>query len=267
MDMDMDTININTRFHLIPGNPGAAEFYKEFRLILSHEKHIPSNHIHIAHHPGHSVATIHEPALGLEDLIRYHTEEIMRMYGVEGEADHTIHLMGHSIGGYIVLRVADTMHRTYPQMFQRLKLHLICPTIISMRDTPEGQRLVQWKHLLLAAASHVMHWIPLAMVYMSVPHHALGSIWYKQVTDNSLMLWADERDMVQDMLVVADEVWSRTRVLCSPTDDWTPEFVRDEIRGQMAAKGGEYAEMDVNHAFVMYRKDVVAVAGWCAGGI
>ena len=254
-------------FHLIPGNPGAAEFYDEFQLMLSHEHNTSFNHIHIAHHPGHSVTTIHETALGLEALIEYHVEQMVGMYGGGTTVTTPIHLMGHSIGGYIVLRVANALRRTHPHIFKRLKLHLICPTILRMRDTPEGRRMVRWEHPLLAAASHAMHWIPLAMAYMAVPHHAMGSIWHKQVVDNSLMLWADEREMVMDMPVVANEVWERTRVLCSPTDDWTPDFVRAEIRDQMETMGGEYAEMDVVHAFVMCREDTMDVVRWVGGGV
>ena len=249
-------------FHLIPGNPGAAEFYSEFKLILSHERHIPFNHIHIAHHPGHSVTTIHEMALGLEALIEYHVEQMVGMYGGEEQ----IHLMGHSIGAYIALRVANALHRTHPQIFKRLKLHLICPTILRMKDTPEGRRWDLWRYTLVEAMSHVMHWIPLAIAYVSVPHHAMGSIWHKQVADNTLMLWADERKMVQKMPVVANEVWPRTRVICSPTDDWTPDFVRAEIRDQMESKGGAYTEMVVEHAFVMCREDVMEVVRWVGGG-
>ena len=255
---------IDAMFHLIPGNPGAAEFYNEFKLNLSHEQNIPFNHIHIAHHPGHSVSTIHETALGLEDLIEYHVGKMVGMYS--GMSDSPIHLMGHSIGGYIVLRVANALYHTHPHIFKRLNLHLICPTIIRMRDTPEGQRMVQWKHRLLAATSHVVSWVPLAVAYVAAPHHAMGSIWYKQVVDNTLMLWADERDMVQDMPVVANEVWVRTRVMCSPTDNWTPEFVRAEIRTQMETMGGEYTELVVDHAFVMSHEDVFAVARWCVKG-
>jgi pimeloyl-ACP methyl ester carboxylesterase len=255
-------------FHLIPGNPGAAEFYSEFKLMLSHERHIPFNHIHIAHHPGHSVTTIHEMALGLEALVAYHVEQMVGMYGVGERVDSgQVHLMGHSVGAYIALRVANALHHTHPQIFKRLKLHLICPTIIRMRDTPEGKRMVQWKHMALATASHVMSWVPLAIAYMSVPHHAMGSIWHKQVVDSTLMLWADEREMVQMMPVVANEVWERTRALCSPTDDWTPDFVRAEIRDQMETNGSEYAEMDVAHAFVMCREDTMEVVRWVGGGV
>ena len=175
--------------------------------------------------------------------------------------------MGHSIGGYIALRVADTLHQTHPHIFARLRIHLICPTIIRMRDTPNGRGLVQWRHQLLAAASHVMQWIPLGVAYMSVPHHAMGSIWHKQVVDNSLMLWTDERDMVQDMPAVANEVWVRTRIMCSPTDDWTPDFVREEIREQLEVVGGEYTEVSVDHSFIMYHEDVVAVVRWVGCGV
>jgi hypothetical protein len=258
---------IDTTFHLIPGNPGAAEFYIEFSLMLSHEHSIPFDAIHVAHYPGHSASTIHEPALGLEALIGYHVDQMAGMYGGDGKGKGQIHLMGHSIGGYIALRVADALYRTHPHIFTRLKLHLICPTIIRMRDTPQGQRMILWRHRVLAMMSHAMHWVPLAIVYMSVPHHAMGSIWHKQVADNSLMLWEDERDTVLEMPDIVDEVWSRTRVMCSPGDSWTPDFVRAEIRTQMEATGGEYTEVDVEHAFIKSHRDILVVVRWVSGGV
>jgi len=189
-------------FHLIPGNPGTAEFYVEFQLMLSHKHNIPINHIHIAHHPGHSVSTIHETALGLEALIEYHVEQMMWMYGGDATVTTPIHLMGHSIGGYVVLRIANAMRRTHPHISKRLNLHLICPTILHMKDVPEGRRWDLWRHTLVESMSHMIQWIPLVMAYMAVPHHAMGSIWHKQVVDNTLMLWADEREMVQAMPVL-----------------------------------------------------------------
>ena len=83
----MSTIAHN--FHLIPGNPGAVEFYNEFKLALSHEMNIPFDHIHVAHHPGHSVATINELALGLEALICHHTVQLVNMYSTKPTATPT----------------------------------------------------------------------------------------------------------------------------------------------------------------------------------
>jgi pimeloyl-ACP methyl ester carboxylesterase len=259
-----------SQFHLIPGNPGAVDFYTEFKLLLSHELSISVDHIHVAHHPGHSVTTINEVALGLDALIQYHANQMIYMYDaveMTSLTDHRIHLMGHSLGGYIAIRVADMLRHTHPTLFARFRLHLICPTIIRMRDSPNGQQLDRWEYTALDLGSHLMAWIPLGFAYMSVPHTAMGTIWCKQVVDNVLMLWADERISIYDMPVVADEVWRKTRIMMSVSDGWTPLDVRTDIRRQVSLGGGTYTEVAVDHSFIMNREDTMAVVRWVGGGL
>ena len=101
-------------FILIPGNPGNCELYLDFMHYL-HNKYDRKVDIYSFSHLGH--ASPSSETYLLEDQVENSRQEIVRIK--QENKDANIYLFGHSLGGYIALRLeslADKVILLFPAM-------------------------------------------------------------------------------------------------------------------------------------------------------
>ena len=105
---------------LLPGNPGISELYYEF-LVQFHEKYDKSIHLYAIDYMGHTIGA--KALFLLEDQIEHARRLIIRIKMNHPNA--TITLMGHSLGGFIALRLESMAHH----------LILLFPAIDDLKST------------------------------------------------------------------------------------------------------------------------------------
>ncbi|MCH9755833.1 MAG: alpha/beta hydrolase [Gammaproteobacteria bacterium] len=88
-----------TKIMIIPGNPPASYFYEAWKKEL---EHITNNEVIIEYYPSFEKITC-----SLEYL-----KEVERFYSKKITAHEKIILIGHSVGGYIALKILEKYHRS-----------------------------------------------------------------------------------------------------------------------------------------------------------
>lgn len=123
----------------IPGNPGLVEYYITY-LNLIQAKH-PTFEIYCISHAGYQTTDnfLNEgakryPIYNLEFQVNHKLEIINDIV----EKDANVYIMAHSVGAYITQRLVKQLQDKVTIKF----IGLICPTVINIKESLSGQKLV-----------------------------------------------------------------------------------------------------------------------------
>ena len=116
---------------VIPGNPGVAQLYAPFaeHLVAASAGRLS---VAVASHAGHAPG--HRASDGFFTLRDQHDHH--RAFLASLPPTSTVHLVGHSIGAWMVLGLLDALPEA-----QRGQAFLLFPTIERMAVTPAGRRM------------------------------------------------------------------------------------------------------------------------------
>uniref|UniRef100_K3X1E7 Serine aminopeptidase S33 domain-containing protein n=1 Tax=Globisporangium ultimum (strain ATCC 200006 / CBS 805.95 / DAOM BR144) TaxID=431595 RepID=K3X1E7_GLOUD len=219
---------------IVPGNPGIAHFYLPLmREIVA--RHGRRHEVRSISNAGHFMPWKNN---GREFTFQEQIEHKLNYVGQRVAQNPNLKLIviGHSIGGYITLKIAER----YPEHVA--KLCLMQPTIMHMMKTTKGAALApvfeQYKHAIklvhmlefLCPTVVRQFFIRLAIGHTTedVLQHATLSLVNRHVMRNVLLMALHEMQQVcelDDSLVRTHE--DKTLFVYSPIDDWVPnEFVQ-----------------------------------------
>lgn len=253
----------------ITGNPGLVGYYSHF-LSTVHE-HVGSDvPVWTLGHAGHDEPPAtstrkvpplkgNETAFDLDAQVR-HKAAFIRTYV---PADVKIHLIGHSIGAWMVLellKLDDIRERVAHN-------YLLFPTIERMAETIPGRMLTQgilpwwwalrWAIMLFnvlptfvaALLVSVYFWavrIPLVYVGTTLKYLRLS------VLSQILHLADDEMKRVcdPDVQTIARNC-AKMKIYYGATDGWTPASYCEELKRLVPGLDAEICSRGVRHAFVL----------------
>ncbi|MEM7678646.1 MAG: alpha/beta fold hydrolase, partial [Myxococcota bacterium] len=125
---------------IIPGNPGVARMYLPFvqRMHATAEGRLS---VAIAGHAGHAPGHPSPKGyFGLDDQLEHHRRFLASLDSIErhvrDDQSSVVHVVGHSIGAWLGLKLFDTLptHR-------RGRAFLLFPAIEHLAKTPSGRRM------------------------------------------------------------------------------------------------------------------------------
>ncbi|XP_075161529.1 lipid droplet associated hydrolase sturkopf [Haematobia irritans] len=253
----------------ITGNPGLPGFYSEFCETVHErlEKKIPVWVIgHVGHDdpPENSLREVpqlkgNEEIFDLDGQIRHKTEFIEK-YVPENVK---IHLMGHSIGAWMVLQLLQKQ-----SIRKRVKkCYLLFPTIERMIESPNGwiftkiglplysvfgfliSLLNRLPKLVLIIIIQIYFW------FSSIPSQHLNTVLSyirTSVTEKVVFLAEDEMARVRGLQKdIIREHLPLLKLYYGTTDGWVPVKYYNQIREQFPAIDAELDTKKIDHSFVL----------------
>ncbi|CAH0563452.1 unnamed protein product [Brassicogethes aeneus] len=254
---------------VIPGNPGINSFYDVFSRKIHEKLGYP---VWVVGHAGHNI-----PEQSIDPLP---TES--DVYGLKGQVQHkldflkkyipesaTIHLIGHSIGSYMILELLE-------DNFVQKKMSttsLLFPTVEYMRETSNGifmTSIVKHTVWLILFLSWIFTMLPgfiqniLLTVYCTIakipPHNkkSIIELINPELLSRVFSLAMEEMDEVRERNneAIRNNV-GKIRFLYGATDGWAPEKYYNKIVGDVVGVKAELSR-GFNHAFVLRQSIPVA---------
>ncbi|CAG9857015.1 unnamed protein product [Phyllotreta striolata] len=265
---------------LIPGNPGTVSFYDKFQRRI-HEKLGCS--VWCLGHAGHNFRTRkteaipsmedHKDLYGLDGQVKHkvstrtsHNELSNSHFQVEFFEKHVphnarIHLIGHSIGSYMVLEMLEQ-----PAIKKQVdKSYLLFPTLEFMAKTPNGKFLINfikpiiWLVILLSA---LFVSLPVALQNASVLLYiyivrirrdnldsikrlikpgVLRRVFFLAYEEMDLVLQRNDRSIRNNI--------DKIKLLYGRSDGWTPLSYYERIKKDHPGIDADLTTF--NHAFVL----------------
>lgn len=255
---------------IIPGNPGINSFYDKFAKRI-HEKLKCS--VWCIGHAGHNLSQL----LKTVPLHKDNTE----LYGLKGQVQNKVdffakyipgnakvHLIGHSIGSYMVLELLEN-----PSISKQIHhSYLLFPTIEYMANTGNGKILtnyvkyIVWLAVLLSGLFVILpRFLQTALIYgymniVGIPNYNCESI--RQlvkpcVLRRVFLLAYEEMDQVlnRNDLSIKNNV-KKIKLLYGKFDGWTPMSYYHNIKNDFPDINAEVTT--INHAFVLKNSCEVA---------
>ncbi|XP_057654011.1 lipid droplet-associated hydrolase isoform X2 [Diorhabda carinulata] len=248
---------------IIPGNPGINSFYDKFAKRI-HEKLKCS--VWCVGHAGHNLS---QP---LKTVPNY--KDNTDLYGLKGQVQNKvnffakyipenakIHLIGHSIGSYMVLELLEN-----PSLSKRINhSYLLFPTIENMANSKNGKILtnyvkyVVWLAVLLSGLFMIFpRFIQTALIHaymrvVGIPNYNCENI--RQLIKPSVLkrvfhLAYEEMDQVlerNNLSIKNNE--TKINLLYGKFDGWTPMSYYNNIKTDFPNINAEVTT--INHAFVL----------------
>lgn len=138
---------------LIPGNPGLVEYYTTY---LEHiQKQRPELEIYAVSHAGFSTTEspgTKQPYYSLESQIQHKCDFLVQIAGQSQHKRMPVYLLAHSMGCYVVQKVAQKL-QDHPRIEFRF-VGLNFPCVMDIAKSDSGQKLT-WLNGLLPVASVV----------------------------------------------------------------------------------------------------------------
>ncbi|XP_055313603.1 lipid droplet-associated hydrolase [Sitodiplosis mosellana] len=251
----------------ITGNPGLCDFYITFLTTLY--KFLQGNvPVWIIGHAGHD-----EPEDRKHRIPRLKHNK--QLYNMDGQINHKvefirkyipsdvkIHLVGHSIGAYISLKLLDI--GDIGNRIQRC--YLLFPTIEYMAESPNGKlytSLVQRYFKIIYYLARFLHILPtilqnlLIMIFFwvrSIPSEFLESaLMYirPSVLSKIIYMATDEMEKVKEPdYALIEKNKHRLTFFYSTTDGWTPITYYERLIGRIPEINAQLTDK-YDHAFVL----------------
>nr|XP_012235242.1 PREDICTED: UPF0554 protein C2orf43 homolog [Linepithema humile] len=261
---------------VLPGNPGVPRFYGDFIKTLS-LRLISDVPVWLIGHAGHV-----QPPKNL-DIAMPSDEKWTECYGLTAQVQHKVefikkyvpedahlHLIGHSIGAWMVLNLLKNN-----DVNKRIrKCYLLFPTIENMADTPNG-RFFNNFILRIAPALIFLSWIfttvfpsslqalmirifGLFYGFQAKSVKAIKEMLNPKVLRRVIYLGRDEMKSVREvdheiMSKHADKLW----FYYGATDGWTPKKFYENMISKHPNLNAQLCQHGFQHAFVL--KDDVAI--------
>lgn len=233
---------------------------------------------------GYNVVFIFVGHAGHEELPDQNSNKLdsqEHIFNLEGQIKHKLdfiksidgknklHLIGHSIGCWIILELLDK----HPDIVQRTKsINLLFPTVQKMALSPSGKflnKVIRPIHSLVILFITVIYFLPdvikdlLVNIYLklkSLPvHHKEGilKISNRYVGEKMLFMAYDEMDKVTLLNVTAlDKIKHKTNVIYSTNDGWAPIHYMEDFK--QFEPSLRIKEVPYDHAFVLKSSGPVA---------
>lgn len=270
---------------VIPGNPGAIEYYEEFVCSLYEglQRAVPIWAVSHAGHTGLSPEQNTGPQIGdheefynLEGQIQHKIAFISQYV----PADRDLILVGHSIGAYIILE----LFKRIPQL-RVIRAFLLFPTIERMALTPQGQ----WMSLLVNYLKYPMLMGVYAASYLGESAQKGLVSWYLRgrcipecVIRAALYMFRPE--CVRAVVVMAKDEFETVQALdvdniqanlkrvtfyYGATDPWCPASFCQDLKDIFPDGDVRLCQNNFHHAFVLDNgKEMAALlAAWILEGI
>ncbi|KAJ8974021.1 hypothetical protein NQ317_006491 [Molorchus minor] len=249
---------------IVTGNPGVNGFYDLFAKTL-YEKLGYS--VWCIGHAGHDLPE------GPIDLPKFN--EHRELYGLQGQIKHKvdffekyipnnarIHLIGHSIGSYMILELIN-----HPAIKDKISdVYLLFPTIEHMADTTNGKFLTNFiKHIvwLIVFLSWIFTILPSIiqnillygyMLVMGIPSNVhlnnLKALIKPGVLRRVFFLAYEELDQVRERNNEAIKAnINKVKLYYGKTDGWAPESFYERIKVDIPNVNAQLCSF--NHAFVL----------------
>ncbi|XP_013112718.1 lipid droplet-associated hydrolase [Stomoxys calcitrans] len=253
----------------ITGNPGLPGFYTEFCDTVHErlEKKIPVWVIgHVGHDdpPENSLREVpqlkgNEEIFDLDGQIKHKTEFIEKYV-----PEHVkIHLMGHSIGAWMVLQLLQN-----ESIRKRVKkCYLLFPTIERMMDSPNGwtftkiglplysvfgflfNLLNRLPKLFLVIIIQIYFW------FSSIPSQHLNTVLsYIRSTVTEKVVFLAEDEMARVRCLQKDVIQNNLPLLklyYGTTDGWVPVKYFNQLKEQFPTIDAELDTKKIDHSFVL----------------
>ncbi|XP_076246081.1 lipid droplet associated hydrolase sturkopf isoform X2 [Calliopsis andreniformis] len=242
---------------VIPGNPGIPDFYEGFISTL--KSRLPSEiPIWVVGHAGHvqppsnlSVTMPKDSTWNVNYSLTaqlQHKIEFIKKYVPE---DARLHLIGHSIGAWLVLNMLkdDSISKRVA------KCYLLFPTIEHMAASPNG-----WFYttiLFIVSIFAPLHGVPLksnkALLQLLNPH-ALKKI--IKMADEEMIIVKERDDEI--LSKHADKLW----FYYGNCDGWTPVKYYKNMKSKHPHINAELCKNGYHHTFVLqYDKEMGHLVG------
>lgn len=180
-----------------------------------------------------------------------------------------IHLVGHSIGAWLILELLNNHESIYKKVSS---INLLFPTIQKMAESKNGiffNNVLRRVNVLIVMLFSLFSLLPLRLrlyairlylkFYSLPPHYTDRILKYlnPKVGEKVLFLAYDEMDTVTVLNTEAlDKVKHLTNVIYSNRDGWAPVHYMDDLK--MFQPHLQMKEVDINHAFVLKYSEQVA---------
>ncbi|KAJ8923053.1 hypothetical protein NQ315_001602 [Exocentrus adspersus] len=262
---------------IITGDPGVNGFYNNFAKILYEDLGYP---VWCLGHAGHDLpkepVTLpkfkeHKELYGLKGQIR-HKADFFEKYIPK---DARIHLVGHSIGSYMILELLE-----HPALKDKVvDVYLLFPTLEYMADTSNGKFLTRfikpivpvivflsWIFTILPSiVQFILLYAYMFVTGLNVEEHMKNILALVKpgVLRRVFFLAFEELDQVRDR---NDDIirkhLKKIKVFYGRTDGWAPASFCDRIKRDIPGVDAEVSEYD--HSFVLKQSSEVGyrVSDW-----
>lgn len=206
-----------------------------------------------------------EHLFNLEGQIRHKLDLISNKI----DKDSKIHLIGHSIGAWLLIEALDKQKELLDKV---ASINLLFPTIQRMAEAQNGKylnQIVRRFHVIAILLFTLVHILPeslklfLISVYLkfnSLPSHYSDRILKylrPKVGEKVLYLAYDEMDRVVTLNTKAlGDIKHLTNVIYSDRDGWAPLSYMDDLKKFQPEMNMKL--VGINHAFVMKSSERVA---------
>ncbi|XP_034941822.1 lipid droplet-associated hydrolase [Chelonus insularis] len=264
---------------VIPGNPGVPSFYMAFIKALK-SRLPPETPVWVVGHAGHV-----QPSDNLSFLPN--TSSNKELYNLDGQVNHKvafikqyvpkdarIHLIGHSIGSWMILQLLKD-----PEFASRVvKCYLLFPTVERMAETPNGKFLTNVV-LRIAKVLVFLAWIfsffpsllqvfliQIFGIFLGITRESVKPVQqllHPSVLERVFRLANDEMKRVKEIdheAVVKhnDKLW----FYYGATDRWTPHNYYRELKEKYPNINAQLCQLGFRHAFVLtHSKEVGHMVG------
>eukprot|EP01080_Neovahlkampfia_damariscottae_P011583 gene11583-4827_t len=252
--------NLEKMILIIPGNPGVVNFYDHFAKKLHFSLNIP---VIVVGYLGHSFEntvystySIHEQLDHKEQFIKHLIEKYPKL---------SIHLIGHSIGGWVCLQLLNRNIENIKQFFG------LFPTISYLNLSENGQHyFYQWTvkfgiRNIFALFGYFASYLPKFLRIKIAEFirkdddsllepHVVQSLFSYQIINNIFYMAGTEFKYIGDAdYNIIDKNQSKIQFYYGEPDHWVPTGFNQKMK----KKYPEIVTIDkeqTKHAFVLYKK-------------
>ncbi|KAI8438803.1 hypothetical protein MSG28_011176, partial [Choristoneura fumiferana] len=229
----------------ISGNPGIPDFYIEFAAELHKSTGLP-------------VCVTEGQITHKLDLISNKIDK-----------NSKIHLIGHSIGAWLVIEALDKQKELLEKV---ASINLLFPTIQGMAVAENGKylnKIVRRFHTITILLFTLVHILPeflkqfLIAIYLKFnslpPHYSERILKYlrPKIGEKVLYLAYDEMDRVVELNTEAlENIKHLTNVIYSDRDGWAPLSYMDDLKQFQPEMNMK--QVSIDHAFVLKYSEEIA---------
>ncbi|EDW50030.1 lipid droplet-associated hydrolase [Drosophila sechellia] len=261
----------------ITGNPGLPGFYTEFAGTL--QKELGDLPVWVIGHAGHDdppEASIREvPQLsGNEELFNLDGQIRHKIAFIEKyvPSDVKIHLIGHSIGAWMILQLLEN-----ERIRSRIqKCYLLFPTVERMMESPNGWVFTKVAMPLYSVFGYIFFsffnflpvWLRLILIQIyflifSIPRQFLGTaLKYSKpsVAEKVVFLADDEMARVRGIQrEIVEHNLDLLKFYYGTTDGWVPISYYDQLKKDYPKVDAQLDTKKIAHAFVLRHSQPMAV--------